>query len=143
MTPLDWAIVVFTAAMAVVGFGRGLVMGVLALLGFAGGAFAGSRLGPMLLEDGSHSPWAPLVALVCAVMLGALAASVLEAVGFQLRRRLGDGLGVLDGIGGAVLVAALALGLTWIVGAVALQTPGARELREPIQRSRTWSAKQS
>ncbi len=29
----------------------------------------------------------------------------------------------------------LGLGLAWIVGAVALNTPGARELREPIQRS--------
>jgi S1-C subfamily serine protease len=34
-----------------------------------------------------------------------------------------------------VLVACLGLGLAWIAGAVALQTPGARELREPIQRS--------
>jgi S1-C subfamily serine protease len=42
---------------------------------------------------------------------------------------------VLDGAGGAVLVACLGLGLVWIVGAVALQTPGARELREPFQRS--------
>ena len=34
-----------------------------------------------------------------------------------------------------MLVACLGLGLVWIAGAVALQTPGARELREPIQRS--------
>ena len=46
-----------------------------------------------------------------------------------------SGLGVLDGLGGAVLVAALGLGLVWLGGAVALHTPGARELREPIQRS--------
>jgi S1-C subfamily serine protease len=32
-------------------------------------------------------------------------------------------------------VGCLGLGLVWIAGAVALQTPGARELREPIQRS--------
>jgi S1-C subfamily serine protease len=42
---------------------------------------------------------------------------------------------VVDGIGGGLLVGCLGLGLVWIGGAVALQTPGARELREPIQRS--------
>ena len=47
---------------------------------------------------------------------------------------------MLDGLAGAVLVAALGLGLAWIGGAVALNTPGARELREPIQRSAILSA---
>jgi S1-C subfamily serine protease len=60
---------------------------------------------------------------------------VFEVLGFHLRHRLGDRLGLLDGIGGSVLVACLGLFLVWIAGAVALQTPGARELREPIQRS--------
>ena len=128
-------IVVFAAGMIVAGYGRGLVVGGLALLGFLVGAFAGSRLGPMLLHEGSQSPWAPLLALVCALLLGALVASVLEVLGWQIRRGLRGPLGVADGIGGALLVGALALGIAWILGAVALQTPGARELREPIQRS--------
>lgn len=135
MTPLDWIIVVFAAAMIVAGYGRGLVVGGLALLGFVAGAFAGSRLGPMLLNEGSESPWAPLLALTCALLLGALLASVLELLGWQIRRGLRGPLGVADGIGGALLVGALALGIAWILGAVALQTPGVRELREPIQRS--------
>ena len=135
MTLLDWVIVVFAAGMIVAGYGRGLVVGGLALLGFALGAFAGSRVGPMLLDEGSASPWAPLAALVCALLLGALLATLLEVLGFQIRRGLRGPLGVADGIGGALLVGALALGIAWLLGAVALQTPGARELREPIQRS--------
>jgi hypothetical protein len=135
VTPIDWLIAVFAALMALWGYAQGLIVGALSLLGFAAGAFAGSRLGPMLLEDGSHSPYAPLFALIGALFLGALAASVLEVLGFQLRRRFGEGLGVLDGFGGALLVGALGLGLAWLLGAVALQTPGVRELREPIQRS--------
>jgi hypothetical protein len=135
MTPLDWIIVVFAAAMVVAGYGRGLVVGGLALLGLVAGAFAGSRLGPMLLDEGSESPWAPLLALACALLLGALMASLLEVLGWQIRRGLRGPVGVLDGIGGALLVGALALGIAWILGAVALHTPGARELREPIQRS--------
>jgi hypothetical protein len=135
MTPLDWIIVVFAAGMIVAGYGRGLIVGGLALLGFVAGAFAGSRLGPALLSEGSHSPWAPLMALTCAVLLGALVATLLEVLGIQLRRGLRGPLGVADGVGGALLVGALALGIAWILGAVALQTPGVRELREPIQRS--------
>ena len=135
MTGLDWIIIAFTVLMAVWGFGQGLIAGGLALVGFAVGAFAGSRLGPLLLEDGSHSPYAPLLALIGALMLGAVLASGLEVLGFHLRRRLPEELGPVDGIGGSVLVACLGLFLVWIAGAVALQTPGARELREPIQRS--------
>jgi S1-C subfamily serine protease len=70
-----------------------------------------------------------------AVIVGGLLASGLEVIGFHLRHRLGDGLGLLDGLGGSVLVACLGLFLVWVGGSVALQTPGARELREPIQRS--------
>ena len=121
--------------MGVWGFGQGLIAGGLALAGFALGAFIGSRVGPLVLSHGSHSPYAPLVALVAALALGAVFASVLEVAGFELRRRLPHELGVVDGVGGAVLVACLALFLAWIAGAVALQTPGARQLREPIQRS--------
>jgi len=135
LTGLDWIIIAFTALMAVWGFGQGLISGGLALVGFALGAFLGSRLGPVLLSEGSHSPYAPLVALIVALVLGAVFASVLEVAGFHLRERLPQELGVADGVGGAVLVACLGLFLVWIAGAVALQTPGARELREPIQRS--------
>jgi S1-C subfamily serine protease len=62
-------------------------------------------------------------------------ATGLEVLGFQLRRRLGPTLGLLDGLGGAVLIACAGLVLCWVAGAVALQTPGARDLRRAIQRS--------
>jgi hypothetical protein len=135
LTTLDWIIVAFTVLMAVWGYQQGLIAGGLSLVGFAAGAFLGSRLGPLLLEDGSHSPYAPLSALLGAVLVGGLFASGFELLGFHLRRRLGERIGLLDGLGGSVLVGCLGLFLVWIGGAVALQTPGARELREPIQRS--------
>jgi S1-C subfamily serine protease len=135
VTALDWIIVAFVAAMAIWGYAQGLIVGALSLGGFLGGAFAGSRLGPLLLEEGSHSPYAPLSALVGALLLGGVLASGLEVLGFHIRRALGSRFGVVDGVGGAVVVGALGLALAWIAGAVALQTPGARELRRPIQRS--------
>jgi Trypsin-like peptidase domain/Colicin V production protein len=135
VTSVDWIIVGFTMLMAVWGYAQGLIVGALSLAGFVAGAFAGSRLGPLLLQEGSDSPYAPLFALVGALLLGGILASGLEMLGFHLRHRLDERLGLLDGVGGAVLVGCLGLGLAWIAGAVALQTPGARELREPIQRS--------
>ena len=135
MTPLDWIIVGFTLLMATWGYAQGLVVGALSLAGFAGGAFIGSRLGPLLLEDGSRSPYAPLMALVAALLLGGVLASGFELLGFHLRLRFGERLGRVDGAGGALFVGCLGLLLVWVGGAVALQTPGARELREPIQRS--------
>jgi S1-C subfamily serine protease len=135
MTAIDWIIVAFTILMAGWGYSQGLLVGALSLAGFLGGGFVGSRLGPLLLEDGSRSPYAPVFALIGAFLIGGLLASVLETVGFQLRRRLRGGLGRVDGFGGALLLAAAGLGLAWMAGAIALQTPGAREFRRDIQRS--------
>ena len=52
MTVLDWAIVAFTLALALWGYRQGLIVGALTLAGFALGAFAGSRLGPLVLCAG-------------------------------------------------------------------------------------------
>jgi Trypsin-like peptidase domain/Colicin V production protein len=135
VTTLDWIIVVFAVLMALWGYAQGLIVGALSLAGFAAGAFIGSRIGPLLLSEGAESPYAPLFALVGALMVGGILASGFELVGFRLRHHLGDTLGVADGLGGGVLVACVGLLLVWIGGAVALQTPGANDLREPIQRS--------
>lgn len=135
MTTVDWIIVAFTLVMAVWGYMQGLVVGALSLGGFVAGAFLGSRIAPLLLSGGSQSPYTPLVTLVVAVTLGGVLATVLETLGFGLRRKMGPTLGTIDGAAGAVLVACFGLGLVWVAGAVALQTPGARDLRRDIQRS--------
>jgi hypothetical protein len=135
MTLVDWIIVAFAVLMGAWGYAQGLIVGALSLAGFLGGAFLGSRIGPLVLHGGAHSPYAPLIALVGAFLIGGLLASGLEVLGFRLRRRLPAGLGVVDGIGGAILIAAAGLLVCWIAGAVALQTPGARGLRKDIQRS--------
>jgi S1-C subfamily serine protease len=135
MTAVDWIICAFTLLMAAWGYSQGLIVGALSLGGFVAGAFLGSRLGPLVLHDGARSPYAPLFGLGGAFVVGGMLASFLEVLGFRLRRRLPHRLGVLDGVGGAVLLACAGLGLCWIAGSVALQTPGARGLRQDIQRS--------
>ena len=135
MTVVDVVIIVVTLVMAVWGYAQGLIVGALSLAGFTGGALLGSRVGPLVLEDGARSPYAPLVALVAALLVGGLLATLMEVLGSQVRERIGERLGVLDGVGGAALIACLGLALAWLAGAVLLQTPGARELRREVQRS--------
>src|SRR4051812_23639184 len=126
--------------MAMWGFLQGLIVGALSLAGFIAGAVIGARLAPLLLADGSKSPYAPLFALLGAIILGGLLAMGLESLGFKLRGLLIGPLGIIDSAGGAILLAAVGLGVAWLFGAVALQTPGARELRRDIQRSKILSS---
>jgi S1-C subfamily serine protease len=93
----------------------------------------------MLLEEGSKSPYAPLSALMGALVIGGILASLFEVLGFRVRQALqqmvGEPLRVVDGVGGAALLGFVGLGIAWIAGAVALQTPGLEDLRRDIQRS--------
>jgi S1-C subfamily serine protease len=138
MTVLDVGIVAFTLALALWGYRQGLIVGTLTLIGFALGAFAGSRVAPLVLNQGAESPYAPLCAALGALIGGALVAVALESMALGLRSRLIRGTGALhlaDGAGGAALVASVALGVVWVFGAVALHAPGTAQLRADVQRS--------
>jgi S1-C subfamily serine protease len=140
VTFIDVLIAIFVLACAAVGFDRGLIRSALPLAGFVAGAAIGGRLGPALLAGGSDSAYAPVVTVVCGVLLGAVLAVALEGVGSVVHERAGvrGGAGVLDSIGGAALLALLGLLLAWAFGAVALHAPstGAMDLRSAIQRSK-------
>jgi S1-C subfamily serine protease len=136
VTRLDWIIVAFAGLLAAFGFRRGFIVGVLSFAGFAIGAVLGTRLGPLLLSDGSSSPYAPAFGLFGALLAGAILASGFEGVGFRVRRAMIiPGMGLLDGMLGAALGAALGLGIVWIVAAVVAQTPSVGQFRADIQRS--------
>jgi S1-C subfamily serine protease len=138
MTVLDWAIIAFTLALSLWGYRQGLIVGTLTLIGFALGAFAGSRVAPLVLNQGSSSPYAPLCAALGALVAGALVAVTLEGLALGLRSRLIRDRGVLhlaDGAGGAALIASVALGLVWVFGAVVLHAPGTARLRADVQGS--------
>lgn len=138
VTTLDWLIVAFAALLAAFGARRGFIVGLLGAVGFVGGAFLGTRLGPLLLPRGSASPYAPAFGLIGALLAGAILAVGLEGLGLRLRLRAAvvvPGVGLLDGLLGAALGAAIGLGIVWIAAAVVAQTPYAGGLREDIQRS--------
>lgn len=94
MTLLDWIIVALTLFTAAAGYFQGFVVGAATLVGFAGGLFAGARLGQAIVSAGSQSPYAPLFGLIGALLGGMLLATLLETLGYGLRRRL-----VLPGFG--------------------------------------------
>jgi S1-C subfamily serine protease len=141
VTGLDWLIIAFALVMGFWGYQQGLIVGLLSLGGFAIGAFLGSRIGPALLPEGSHSPYAPATALAGALLIGGIVALSLEGLAVAMRRRLLGAAGRRRGVviaessGGALLLVALALGLAWLFGAVALNAPGARSLRKAVQES--------
>ncbi|HET7590653.1 MAG TPA: MarP family serine protease [Solirubrobacterales bacterium] len=134
---MDWAILAFTFALALWGYRQGLIVGALTLFGFAAGAFAGSRIGPLLLTKGADSPYAPLCGALGALLAGALMAVTVESFALGLRERLvrRPFLQRADGVGGAALIASVALGLAWVFGAVLLHAPSTVRLRADIQQS--------
>jgi S1-C subfamily serine protease len=140
---VDVGILVFALALALIGYGRGLIASALPLAGFVAGAALGARIGPALLDQGAESRYAPLVAVLTGILLGAFLAVALDGVAQALRPRIGSGVvGKVDGVGGAALLAALGLLVAWGFGAVALHTSGrqARDLRETVQESTILAA---
>ncbi len=139
MTVLDWGIVAFTLALGLWGYRQGLIVGDAdSALASRSGRLPGAGSGPWLLNQGSESPYAPLCAALGALIGGALVAVALESFALGLRARVIAGRGALhraDGAGGAALIAAVALGLVWVFGAVALHAPGTARLRADVQDS--------
>jgi S1-C subfamily serine protease len=137
VTAVDWVIVAFCVLLAFYGYTQGFIVGVLSLIGFAVGAFIGTRLGPLLLPSGSHSQYAPLFGLLGALLAGGVLAAGLEGVGLHARAvalRV-PGLRTVDGLLGAGLTACIGLGIAWIVGAVAVGPSASPSLRADVERS--------
>ena len=113
MTIVDWAIIVLLLVLVPVGYHRGLLVAGLGLGGFALGAAIGARVAPLVLEEGSASPYAPAIALLGGLLIGGLVAALLEGLAFSLRERLppGGALASADSIGGAVAFAGLGLAI--------------------------------
>jgi S1-C subfamily serine protease len=137
VTRVDWIALGVVALAGLAGLRKGLIASLLATAGVVAGAIGGARAAPHLLHGGSHSPYAPLVALAGAVV----GAAVLEAVGSMAGSFFRSGLRLpplraLDTAGGLVLGAAAGLALAWVVGAAALLLPGQRSLRADVQRSK-------
>jgi S1-C subfamily serine protease len=136
VTVVDWVALGLVLLAALGGAAQGLVWSGLSLAGLLAGAFIGGRLAPVILTNGSDSPYAPVVALAAAVSL-AVAFEVLgSTVGARIRgRERAPGVHALDSAGGVFAGALIGLAVVWVLGAMALQLPGQADLRRAVQRS--------
>ena len=134
---MDWVVVVFAALLAARGAQEGFLAGALALVGVVVGAIVGGRLANAVLQSGSHSRYAPLLAIGGALLLVVLFQSLGARIGLTLRAELFKvpSLRSLDTFGGLLLGAAAGLFLAWAFGVVAMQLPGQSSLRQAVQRS--------
>jgi len=137
VTWLDWVVVGFAALLAARGAQEGFVAGALALVGVVAGAIVGGRLANAVLQSGSQSRYAPVLAVGGALLLVVLFQSLGARIGLTLRAELFrvPSLRSLDNFGGLLLGAAAGLFLAWVFGVVALQLPGQSSLRQAVQRS--------
>jgi len=136
VTGLDWVILGLVLMLALFGWAQGFVAGLLAFLGFAAGAWLGTRIAPVVLSEGSQSPYAPVFGLMGALLAGAVFAIGFEGLGARLRERLDTpALTAVDGVLGAVLTAAIGLGVVWILGALAV-SGGSPDLRREVRQSK-------
>jgi S1-C subfamily serine protease len=134
VTGVDWLIVGIVLLLALFGWAQGFVAGALALLGFAAGAWIGTKVGPLVLDDGKRSPWSPAFGLVGALIAGMVFAIGFEGLGSRLRGRVrSPAMSAADGILGALLTACVGLGITWVLGALALANGG--DARREVQQS--------
>jgi S1-C subfamily serine protease len=137
VTGLDWVVLGFAALLAFRGAQQGFVAGVVSLIGFVVGAIVGGRLASDVLASGSHSRYAPLIALGGGLLLVVFFQALGLRIGLSLRSELLriPPLRSLDTAGGFLLGAATGLFLAWVLGVVALQLPGQTYLRREVQRS--------
>jgi S1-C subfamily serine protease len=134
LTGIDWVILGAVVLLALFGWAQGFVAGALALVGFAAGAWLGTRIAPLVLEGGNESAWAPAFALVGAIVAGGVLAASFEGVGARLRARFSSpAFAAADGALGAVLTACVGLLVAWVLGAVALRA--GPDIRRDVQRS--------
>ena len=136
MTSLDWIAVGVVLLAALGGAAQGFVWSALSLAGLVTGAVVGGRLAPVLLAQGSSSPYAPVIAVAGAVTLAVAFEVVGSTVGAALRGRQNRRyLRDLDSAAGVVGGALIGLTAVWVLGAMVLQLPGQAQLRRAVQRS--------
>jgi S1-C subfamily serine protease len=127
----------FAALLAIRGAQGGFIAGALSLAGLVAGAVVGGRLASNVLASGSHSRYAPVIAIAGALLLLIAFQALGLRIGLTLRRSIFSvpPLRSLDTFGGFLLGGASGLVIAWAVGVVALQLPGQTYLRQEVQRS--------
>jgi hypothetical protein len=137
MTLLDLGVIIATLYFAAVGFRRGFILSGLGLLGFGVGALIATWLAGLALPPSDRSLATPAIGLFGAIAIGGSLAIGMSNLGARLQRTVGPSLGRADGVLGAALAACVALGIAWLLGAVALAVPDSTGLHREVSASFT------
>lgn len=140
MNTLDLLIIAVVATLATLGFMQGFIVGAASLGGVVLGGVVGTRASRFLLDQidasAAVSTWAPLFGLLVGLLITVVGALAMQDIGSLIRGRVRSGEHVaLDHVLGAVLLAAVAMLLTWFAAAAAIGVPQLRPLRPQIVQS--------
>ena len=130
MNPVDYSIAAFVLVLTFFGLRAGLLSATFSLAGLFAGVYLGVNAAPALVsawpELGAYElPILVSAALFCGVIGRSLVGAAGRRLGFRLGRlpAVGTILRTLDGLGGAVLGAAVGLALVWFLGLAVMQAP--------------------
>ncbi len=140
MAPIDIVFVMIVVISALIGYSRGLLRSLVGIAGFAAGALVGSLiathfLGPAFSQ--SHTT-AAVVGFIAGGLIGFALTGVFSGV---MRRVLlpWKPLRLVDSVLGSVLLAAVALGLVWVVSDV-VSTVGGPNISQSLAGSQVIKA---
>lgn len=141
MNALDLIILALVIVLAVLGYMQGFIVGMASLFGVVLGGLVGTRASQFFLERAASnenaSTWAPVIGLGIGLLITVVGAMAAQDLGAAMRSRVdtGDHL-ALDHSLGAVLLATVALVLTWFAAAAAIGIPQIRDFRGELVESR-------
>lgn len=120
---LDIILGLLAVLVAIRGFRRGLLVGAASVVGFVGGAFAGTRIATPIARAITHGSSAALIGLVIVLVCAIVVQELLVRAAATARAALRlTPLRVVDGVGGAVLSVAALLLVAWLLGIAAEQS---------------------
>lgn len=136
MNALDLLLLVWMAAFGYLGYRQGLIVGILSLVGFFGGAVLVLVLAPRLFDTGNIGAAESLLAVALVLMSAALGQLLLGRFASVLRRRIvtSTPARAADATGGAVVSVLALLVVTWFI-ASALRPGPVPELSRQISAS--------
>ncbi|HEY5835512.1 MarP family serine protease [Streptomyces sp.] len=127
MNALDFLLILAAVWFAVVGYRQGFVVGVMSVTGFLGGGLAAIHLLPLIWDEATGGATPGSVAVVSAVVIVIVSASVGQAftthLGNKLRTRITwSPARALDASGGALVNVVAMLLVAWLIGSALATT---------------------
>src|SRR5690625_1334509 len=120
LSVVDWVIILLALAAAFTGWRNGLVVGLLSLVGFVGGAFLGLWLVPKVLSGLQWGLGVSILAVGLVLVVAFIVQGVLTATGGLVRAKVARGpVRMFDAVTGAVLAVVGLLVASWAVGVAA------------------------